>query len=165
MGSDLTDLSFLMQWLSSMMTRLNFFFMSSLLFLLKHRPVNSSSNGNNNIDKSNSNSHRETTKKWQQQHQSLPKQLRTTKILTDLKKEGWKECKREKGRMFFFQKILGGFFKRKEFELLNGGPEEAFSKRHGKSLSKDLYICIFAFGVYNSKQVNVSGIQHYLAQM
>ena len=27
---------------------------------------------------------------------------------------------------------------------------------------KDLYI--FAFGEYNSKQVNVSGIQHFLAQ-
>ena len=30
---------------------------------------------------------------------------------------------------------------------------------------KDLYIHIFAFGVYNSKQVHVSGLQHYLAQI
>ena len=30
--------------------------------------------------------------------------------------------------------------------------------------SKDLYIYIFAFGEYNSKQVNVSDIQHFLAQ-
>ena len=26
-------------------------------------------------------------------------------------------------------------------------------------------VYIFAFGVYNSKQVNVSGIRHYVAQM
>ena len=31
--------------------------------------------------------------------------------------------------------------------------------------SKDLYIYIFAFGLFNYKQVNVSSIQHYLAQM
>ena len=31
-----------------------------------------------------------------------------------------------------------------------------YTKRH---------VYIFAFGVYNSKQVNVSGIQHYLTQM
>ena len=31
--------------------------------------------------------------------------------------------------------------------------------------SKDLYIYMFSFGEYKSKQVKVSGIQHYLAQI